>query len=108
MTGSAGRWILTPGGPEAIEEPKRRATRRRRKIFMVLLAAAALTLVMGLIPDLRWLLRLHIALDFLIVGYVLFLIQARQQRERYVPRHAPAVETEPTLEEDRFLKAGQF
>ena len=108
MSGAAGRWILTPGGPEAIEEPKRRATRRRRKIFMGLLAGAALTLAMGLVPDLRWLLRLHIALDFLIVGYVLFLIQARQQRERYVPRHAPPVETEPAFDEDRFLRAGQF
>ncbi len=108
MSGAGGRWILTPGRPDAAVDPKRRVTRRRRKIFLGLLAAAALSLVMGLIPDLRWLLRFHIALDFLIVGYVLFLVQARQQRDRYTPRHAPLVDSQPILEEDRFLKAGQF
>ncbi len=108
MSGAGGRWILTPAGPETAEDPKRRATRRRRRMFSGLLVAALLTLGLGLIPDLRWLLRLHLALDFLIVGYVLFLVQARQQRDRYTPRHAPLVDSQPILEEDRFLKAGQF
>lgn len=78
---------------------------------MVLVAGAALSLTFGMVPEFRWLLRLHIAIDFVLAGYVLFLIQAKQQRARYVPRHAlypEPVEEELDEEEETYLHAGQL
>lgn len=100
-----------PRTAEEMEAPRRRAVRRRRKIFLGLVALAALTFVIGWVPDLRWILRLHIAIDFFLAGYVLFLIQAKQQRERYVPRHARPVEhveehEVEEVEEEQYLRAG--
>lgn len=97
-----------PRTPEELEAPRRRSIRRRRKIFLSLVVGAAFSFALGWLPDLGWLLRLHIAIDFVLAGYVLFLIQARQQRERYVPRHARPSLPDETQEpvEETYLHAG--
>jgi hypothetical protein len=54
-----------------------RTLRRRRDVFTVLLAAAAGTLVLGLLPPLRFLWMVHLVIDVLLIAYVALLIQQR-------------------------------
>ncbi|MFN2506324.1 MAG: hypothetical protein ABR540_19265 [Acidimicrobiales bacterium] len=53
------------------------ARQRRRDIFMALLVAAGITFVLGAIPALRMLWLVHVAADFLLIGYVGLLVRQR-------------------------------
>ena len=54
-----------------------RTLKRRRDVLVTLLAAMGATLVFGLLPQLRALLVLHVALDLLCGAYVAVLVRAR-------------------------------
>ena len=56
---------------------RRNARRRRRDVLMALLVAAGTTLVMGALPALRFLWMVHVAADFLLIGYVALLVRQR-------------------------------
>lgn len=53
------------------------ARKRRRDIFCGLLVAMGATFVLSLIPAMRAMLWLHLALDIAFVGYVTLLVRAR-------------------------------
>jgi hypothetical protein len=87
-----------PGGapPRAfaaagLASPRRRALRRRRDILVGLLATAALTLVVGIVPDLRAMLIVHLVADVLLAVYVALLIRQRtlaaerEMKVRFLP-----------------------
>lgn len=77
-----GRWIMVPRGE--VTQPVRRrgrVIRRRRQNFQRLLAAAAFTLVLGLVPALRWMLFVHLAVDAVIGLYVARLLRWKHDEE---------------------------
>ena len=57
---------------------------RRRRIFLFLVLSASATLLVGLIPAFRGLLRFHLIIDFVLAGYVIYLIRLKQQVEEDV------------------------
>ena len=114
-SGAAGRWILGPsprpssaayrqsiaaGPPQRRPVPRayphgRRPARggfepggltmdQRRTIFFMLLTAAAFTLMLGLAYSL--LLRIHLAVDIALFGYVAYLVRTKPRRRQ--PREA--------------------
>ena len=86
--------------PVAASAARSRTLRRRRDVFTALVAAAAVTLVLGLLPPLRVLLLVHLAVDVLLGAYVALLIRQRSlaaERElkvRFLPESRPM---EPAL-----------
>jgi len=54
---------------------------RRRRIFVFLVLSAAATLIVGLIPAYRELLRFHVWIDFALGGYVAYLIRLKSAYE---------------------------
>ncbi len=68
--------------PAAWEYEARRLSRlrRRQQVAVVLLGVMATTLVLGLIPSLRFLLAFHVVADVAFVGYIAMLVQLRTQR----------------------------
>lgn len=66
----------------AIEAQRRRVRRRRQQVARALLAAMATTLILGLIPNLRPLLAVHVLLDIAFVFYVYSLAKIRNERRR--------------------------
>jgi hypothetical protein len=62
-----------------IEEARRLGIqRRRRQVVKTMLTVSALTLLAGLIPDLRMLLVVHVAVDIALLAYVYKLAGARR------------------------------
>jgi hypothetical protein len=78
------------------------ARKRRRDVLVGLLAAMAATLVLGLVPELRPLLVVHLVLDVLCAGYVALLVRRRRAAEdaalnvAYLPTTS-ATTVEPTV-----------
>lgn len=73
--------------------------KRRRDILIGLLSIAGATLVFGILPSLRMLWLAHLAVDGLLVAYVVMLIQVRNQaaeRELKV-RFLPAATSMPSM-----------
>ncbi len=72
----------------------RSTVKRRREIFVGLLAVMAGTLVLGVIPQLRILWMMHVAVDVLFAAYVCALVFLRNQaaeremKVRFLPAHA--------------------
>lgn len=86
--------------PNAPARRRSRIVARRRRTFERLLVAAAATLILGLIPPLRPLLWVHLALDVCVVGYIVQLRRwraAELERMRKVHSIAPVVrdDTQP-------------
>jgi hypothetical protein len=74
---------LGPDGMPLPETWAREATRlaqlrRRRRLAQGLLGLMGSTLVIGLIPAFRFMLAVHVLMDFLFVGYIAMLVQARR------------------------------
>lgn len=73
-----------------------RTLKRRRDVFITLLAAMGVTLLLGLLPPLRTLLVLHVALDVVFGAYVALLVRARgvaterAMKLRFLPAAAQA------------------
>jgi hypothetical protein len=99
----AGRWVMMPQTPGDFDAGHRNLVRKRRRTFVSLLALVTATFTIGLIPHLHSLLKINAGLDLLFAGYVLYLIQSKQQR-----LGAAGAETEAETEEAGYLKAGQF
>ena len=53
---------------------------RRRQLFTALLVAAGTTLVLGILPELRWMLYAHLVVDVLLALYVAFLLRVKNSR----------------------------
>ena len=74
-----------------LPSPRSRALRRRRDILVGLLATAGLTLGLGLVPALRTMLLVHLAVDVLLVAYITLLIRQRtlaaerEMKVRFLP-----------------------
>lgn len=98
---SAGRWILVPPKAEDIERTKELTLARRRKVFTALAGAAIATLLLGMFPALRGLLKLHLAVDLILAGYVVLLLQMKQR----APTRRQVTEERP---ERSFAQAGHF
>lgn len=77
--------MLTPKTPADFAALRRQVILRRRRLFTALLATAGVTLLGGLLPTLRGLLVLHIAVDLSLVGFIIFLLQMKPGAR---PRHA--------------------
>jgi hypothetical protein len=120
---SGGRWILVPPTAEQVVEARRRAVARHRQYLSWLLLSAAVTLLLGVLPGLHMVLKVHLALDVAVIGYLVFLVNTRQRRLEQIkaadqPRRSriidltdEPVEALPVFEEDegsRYLKAGHF
>jgi hypothetical protein len=104
VNGTTGRWIVTPRkGARFIGEVQRRRARirdRRRRVLVFLIEAIGVTLLMGLVPPLRVLWNLTVALAVLLGAYVWMLISLKHRttadprdvtRDARVPRdHAAA------------------
>ncbi|MBI4730075.1 MAG: hypothetical protein HY775_11375 [Acidobacteria bacterium] len=85
----SGRWVMVPRDVTAPRSRRRRVVRRRRTTFERLVAAAGATFVLGLVPQLRWLLLVHLAIDAVLGGYAARLIQWKQDEERRTPAARP-------------------
>lgn len=103
LSGQGGRWVLMPRTPEDGELPRKRALMRRRRMFAALLAGSLVTLVLGIFPGLHGLLKLHVALDCTLAGYVLYLVQTKPQRAEGKPARPQVLD-----EEREYLRAGHF
>ena len=77
---------------------------RRRQVFVGLLAAAGATLLLGLMFGLGILLLVHVAIDVILAGFVVFLIRTKNREigEDWAFR----AETNP--EEEEWLRAGEL
>lgn len=82
-----------------VTAPKRRRSRvirKRRQTFERLALAAGSTLVIGLIPGLRWFLLLHVIVDVALGVYVGRLLQwKREEQGEALPAAAPPVPAPP-------------
>lgn len=85
----SGRWVMVPRDVTAPRSRRRRVVRRRRTTFERLVAAAGATFVLGLVPQLRWLLLVHLAIDAVLGGYAARLIQWKQDEARRTPAAHP-------------------
>lgn len=77
-----GRWIMIPRSE--VTQPVRRRSRvirRRRQNFQRMLVVAGATLVLGLVPALRWMLFVHLAVDAAIGFYVVRLLRWKRDEE---------------------------
>ena len=102
--GTPGRWIVTPRkGARFIGDAERRRARvrdRRRRVLVFLIEATGVTLLMGLVPPLRVIWNVTVALVVLLGAYVWMLISIKHRtmadprdvaRNARVPRdHAAA------------------
>jgi len=100
-----GRMILMPPRRLSTTDQRRRTMYRRRQLFNGLLFTAVATLVLSLIPEVRWMLYLHLAVDALLAGFVIFLLRVKgRDASGYTPRHSYQDEEGG---EDLYLKAGE-
>lgn len=106
--GRNGRWVVMPLDPQDKERIRREAIARRRKTFVALLWAAGASLILGVIPGLRFLLTVHLLVDLALAGFVAYLVWERRTgpQTSYRPRHS-AEDQEPE-EEFAYLQASQF
>lgn len=106
--GRSGRWVVMPLDAQDKERMRRETVARRRKTFLALLWTAGASLILGLIPGLRFLLTIHLMTDLALAGFVAYLIWDRRTgaQESYRPRHS-AQDQQPE-EEFAYLQASQF
>ena len=95
--GTPGRWIVTPRkGARFIGDAERRRARvrdRRRRVLVFLIEAIGVTLLMGLVPPLRVIWNVTVALVVLLGAYVWMLISIKHRAtadQRDVARNARA------------------
>ena len=102
---SAGNEVLAPAVGSAFAPATTKATvaKRRRDVVLVLLGGMGGTLLLGIVPPLRFMLGLHLVLDVLFVAYLGMLARARTiaaERDikvRYLPERASGLLGEPAL-----------
>ncbi|HEX5937462.1 MAG TPA: hypothetical protein VFZ75_07225 [Actinomycetota bacterium] len=103
VNGTTGRWIVTPRkGARFIGDAERRRARildRRRRVFVFLLEAIAVTFLMGLVPPLRIVWNVSLALAILLGVYVWMLIALKRRSEAEADPRAAA--RNARLPEDR-------
>ena len=96
-----GRWIMVPRSE--VTQPVRRrgrVIRRRRQNFERLLILAGVTLVLGLVPALRWMLFVHLAVDGVIGIYVARLLRWKRDEEERA-RVVTPLPAEPPAEDQQ-------
>lgn len=112
--GVSGRWVMVPRDVTLPHRRRKRVIRRRRQAFQRLLAAAGVTLVLGLIPGLRWILVIHVVVDVVLAAYAWQLRQwrnaevAERRRERAAAGAAagrPGAPITPQEEEEALRRA---
>lgn len=85
VNGTTGRWIVTPRkGARFIGDAERRRARvmeRRRRVFVFMLEAIAVTFLMGLVPPLRVVWNVSLALAILLGVYVWMLLSLKRRSE---------------------------
>jgi hypothetical protein len=83
VNGTTGRWIVTPRkGARFIGDAERRRARvldRRRRVLVFLIEAIAVSFLMGLVPPLRVVWNLTLALALLLGAYVWMLISIKRR-----------------------------
>jgi hypothetical protein len=83
VTGTTGRWIVTPRkGARFIGDAERRRARlrdRRRRVLVFLIEAIGVTFLMGLVPPLRVVWNLTLVLAVLLGAYVWMLISIKHR-----------------------------
>jgi hypothetical protein len=88
--GTPGRWIVTPRkGARFIGDTERRKARardRRRRVLVFLIEAIGITFLMGLVPPLRVVWNVSIALAVLLGAYVWMLLWLKNQPTGSVDR----------------------
>jgi hypothetical protein len=79
-----GRWIMVPRSDVTAPVRRRsRVIRRRRQNFERLLGLAGVTLLLGFVPQLRWMWFVHLAVDGAIGFYIARLLKyKRDEQER--------------------------
>jgi hypothetical protein len=101
VNGTTGRWIVTPRkGARFIGDAERRRARvldRRRRVLVFLIEAIAVSFLMGLVPPLRVVWNVTLALTLLLGAYVWMLISIKH-RSTTDPR---AAAREARLPKDR-------
>lgn len=96
LAGPVGRPVARPVGMTA----RQRTIQRRRTVFLTLGSACLGSLLLGLLPPLGVLLKVHVLLDLLFVAYVALLVRMRNlaaEREMKVRFLAPAPGADPAL-----------
>lgn len=107
MAINPGRWIIAPppgpgSRPTETWEP---TVAQRRLVFIVLLSAAAGSLLLGFIPGLGLLLKVHVGIDAVLAGYVVFLLRTKHVTAR---RQGLVSFQTQEVEERHYLRASQF
>ena len=108
---SSGRWIVMPTTPGDHLAARKRSIYRRRQIFTAMLFAAAMTLLLAIVPDLRWMLKVHMGVDALLVAYVFILLRLKQQKRAEKPivrREREPMPVDDEAEDEPYLRAGQL
>jgi hypothetical protein len=81
-----GRWVMVPKDlPQAPRRRRNRLIRKRRQNFLRLVVAALGTLTLGLIPGLHAILYAHLAVDVVLVGYIVQLRRWHRAEMKVVP-----------------------
>jgi hypothetical protein len=89
----SGRWILIPRNVTAAGRRRARVILRRRRAFERVLAAAVVTFLLGIVPALRWMWFVHLAVDLVLGLYVARLRKwKRDGQARAAGGHALPVE----------------
>jgi hypothetical protein len=91
VTGTTGRWIVTPRkGARFVGDLERRRARlrdRRRRVLVFLIEAIVISFLIGLVPPLRVVWNVALALGILLGAYVWMLISMKHRSEA-TPREA--------------------
>jgi ABC-type uncharacterized transport system permease subunit len=104
-----------PTTPEDHMAARKRGIYRRRQIFTALLFAAGVSLLLAIVPDLRWMLKVNLVADGILLVYVAALLQIKRhkrvERRLATPQREALPERELLPEEDEeepYLRAGQL
>lgn len=90
-----GRWIMVPRSDVTAPVRRRsRVIRRRRQNFERLLGVAAVTLLLGFVPQLRWMWFVHLAVDGALGLYIARLLKYKREEQERVAKVTDITMTE--------------
>ena len=97
--------------PKTIDElqsPRRAALIIRRRVFTALVGISIVTLVIGLFPGMGAFLRIHLSLDLMLVGFVMYLLSEKYRKVLLDDTSAHQADEIEDPDELDFLKAEHF
>lgn len=85
---TGGRWVVMPPAPPLTpsrQSGQSSAVGRRRKVFTGLVAICGVTLALGLVPALHWVLWIHLLADLVLAAMIALLVGLRAMSDTPIP-----------------------